>query len=179
MLSDNNARCGPRICEFASNSPLLLSRQAAAKTGTTNSRTDNLTLGYTPQIVTGVWTGNADRSPMIDVIGLTGAAPIWHDFMEAAFTQLSLHPVPFTPPPDVVVTSQCRTGGNFIQFGNEDLTVNPASSLPLCQLPDRGFMPVPCSQYPTSPGGFQPQCSTSSYYPNPQQYPQSNQAPPQ
>ena len=38
----------------------MLSRPAAAKTGTTNGYTDNWTEGYTPQLVTGVWVGNAD-----------------------------------------------------------------------------------------------------------------------
>jgi membrane peptidoglycan carboxypeptidase len=58
--------------------------QVAAKTGTTDRYVDNLTIGYTPNVVVGVWAGNADNSPMRNVIGITGAAPIWHSVMEFA-----------------------------------------------------------------------------------------------
>ncbi len=59
-------------------------RPAAAKTGTTNDFRDNWTVGYTTDFVMGVWAGNDDNSPMIDVSGITGAAPIWHDSMLVA-----------------------------------------------------------------------------------------------
>jgi len=58
--------------------------EVAAKTGTTDNFTDNWTLGYTPDVVVGVWTGNADNSPMVKSIGITGAAPIWHSIIEYA-----------------------------------------------------------------------------------------------
>lgn len=51
--------------------------QVAAKTGTTDSFKDNWTIGYTPDVVVGVWSGNADDSAMVNSIGITGAAPIW------------------------------------------------------------------------------------------------------
>ncbi len=57
--------------------------QVAAKTGTTDSFVDNWTIGYTSNFVVGVWSGNADNSPMDNrVVGITGAAPIWHDVIE-------------------------------------------------------------------------------------------------
>jgi len=59
-------------------------RPAAAKTGTTNDFRDNWTVGYTTDYVMGVWAGNDDNSPMINVSGITGAAPIWHDSMLVA-----------------------------------------------------------------------------------------------
>jgi len=54
-------------------------RPAAAKTGTSNEFRDNWTVGYTTDYVMGVWAGNNDNSPMINVTGVDGAAPIWHD----------------------------------------------------------------------------------------------------
>ncbi|HEX6554817.1 MAG TPA: transglycosylase domain-containing protein, partial [Ktedonobacteraceae bacterium] len=55
----------------------------AAKTGTTENFKDNWTMGYTPDVVVGVWTGNADGSEFNQgVVGITGAAPIWHDIIE-------------------------------------------------------------------------------------------------
>jgi membrane carboxypeptidase/penicillin-binding protein PbpC len=59
-------------------------RPAAAKTGTTSDFRDNWTVGYTTDYVMGVWAGNDDNSPMINVSGITGAAPIWHDSMLVA-----------------------------------------------------------------------------------------------
>jgi 1A family penicillin-binding protein len=56
-------------------------RPAAAKTGTTQDFRDNWTIGYTTDYVMGVWAGNDDNSPMINVTGVQGAAPIWHDSM--------------------------------------------------------------------------------------------------
>ncbi len=54
------------------------SSQVAAKTGTTDNFVDNWTIGYTPNVVVGVWAGNGDGTPMKDIVGITGAAPIWH-----------------------------------------------------------------------------------------------------
>jgi 1A family penicillin-binding protein len=78
ILKDNYARRST----FGAGSPLHLSRPAAAKTGTTQDWRDNWTVGYTPDLVVGVWAGNADNEPMRHVSGVTGAAPIWRDIME-------------------------------------------------------------------------------------------------
>jgi len=79
IMSDNVARTP----EFGPNSALKISRPAAVKTGTTNSWRDNWTLGFTKYLLAGVWAGNSDGHPMRGISGITGAAPIWHDFMEA------------------------------------------------------------------------------------------------
>ncbi len=85
ILSDNQAR----VPMFGSNSVLNLPFPAAAKTGTSNDFRDNWTLGYTPDLVTGVWFGNADYSPMINTSGLSGAAPVWSQFMQYAVPRLT------------------------------------------------------------------------------------------
>jgi len=43
-----------------------------------------LTIGYTDNVVVGVWAGNVNDSPMINVLGITGAAPIWHSVIMRA-----------------------------------------------------------------------------------------------
>lgn len=78
ILSDKEAR----IPTFGPNNVLELSRPAAVKTGTTDDYRDAWTIGYTPDLVAGVWVGNSDHKPMKGVYGSRGAAPIWHDFME-------------------------------------------------------------------------------------------------
>ncbi len=80
ILSDDTAR----IPSFGEGSVLRLTRPAAVKTGTTYDFHDNWTVGYTPDLAAGVWVGNADNEPMFQVSGISGAAPIWHDFMEMA-----------------------------------------------------------------------------------------------
>jgi 1A family penicillin-binding protein len=105
ILSDNAAR----LPEFGAASPLLLDRPAAAKTGTTSDFHDNWTVGYTPDLVAGVWVGNADNTAMRDVSGIAGAAPIWHDFMEAATRNVP--PRDFTQPPGIVHETICPGTG--------------------------------------------------------------------
>ena len=105
ILSDERAR----IPGFGRASPLALSRPAAAKTGTTSDWRDNWAVGYTPDLVTGVWVGNADNRPMRNVSGITGAAPIWHDFMEEALK--AAPPRAFPRPEGLVQAEVCSPMG--------------------------------------------------------------------
>lgn len=105
ILSDNAARTPA----FGPNSVLKLSRPAAVKTGTTNDYRDNWTIGYTPDLVTGVWVGNADNTAMQGISGVTGAGPIWHDFMEAALANRP--PIDFAQPNGIVQMEVCADSG--------------------------------------------------------------------
>ena len=87
------------------------SRPAAVKTGTTTDWRDNWTVGYTPDLVTGVWVGNADNSPMEQVSGVTGAGPIWHDFMETAL--LGRPALAFSRPEGLVQAEVCAISGKL------------------------------------------------------------------
>lgn len=146
VLSDNNAR----IPEFYDCNVLQLYansqqdcwdgnrgtvRPAAAKTGTTQNFRDNWTIGYTTDYVMGVWAGNDDNSPMYNVTGVQGAAPIWHDSMLLAEQG---HPIRnFTNPgglvratvtyPDGVQTSDWFLPGTVPHFSASP-TPGPASS---------------------------------------------------
>ncbi|MGC9333520.1 MAG: penicillin-binding transpeptidase domain-containing protein, partial [Anaerolineae bacterium] len=105
ILSDDEAR----IPSFGEGSALELGRPAAVKTGTTTDYRDNWTVGYTPDLVAGVWVGNADNEPMLGISGISGAAPIWHDFMEMA---LRGQPVqPFQRPEGLVEVEVCALSG--------------------------------------------------------------------
>lgn len=86
ILSDNNAR----TLAFGANS-LLNIGGVGVKTGTTDSKRDNWTFGYTPDFVIGVWVGNNDNSPMNPALtsGVTGAAPIWNKITQV---MLQNHP---------------------------------------------------------------------------------------
>jgi penicillin-binding protein 1C len=109
ILSDNEAR-SPM---FGLNSVLNLPFAAAAKTGTTNDYRDNWTLGYTPDLVTGVWVGNADYTPMQHSSGISGAAPIWAQFMQYAIQQLKEgNPTPFSQPKGITEKEICKLSGS-------------------------------------------------------------------
>ncbi|MEX2161332.1 MAG: transglycosylase domain-containing protein [Anaerolineales bacterium] len=106
ILSDNEAR-RPM---FGANSVLNLPFQVAAKTGTTDDFRDNWTLGYTPDLAVGVWVGNPDNAAMEGTSGLTGAAPIWSDFMQQAIG-LAGGPSWFVSPAGIVEEVICSVSG--------------------------------------------------------------------
>ena len=108
ILSDTKARAPM----FGANSILNLPFQAAAKTGTTNDYKDNWTLGYTPDLAVGVWVGNADNTPMVDTSGISGAAPIWAQYMTYAIPYLTNNsPSSFIRPPGIVDKVICALSG--------------------------------------------------------------------
>jgi 1A family penicillin-binding protein len=105
ILSDEVAR----LPSFGQGSSLELSRPAAVKTGTTTDYRDNWTVGYTPGLVVGVWVGNANNEPMREVSGISGAAPIWNDLMEAAVKGTPVRQ--FEQPEGLVEVEVCALSG--------------------------------------------------------------------
>jgi penicillin-binding protein 1C len=76
-------------------------RQAAAKTGTTNKFIDAWTVGYTPNLATGVWVGNSDAKEMKGKAdGSRVAAPIWQNYMKQALAEMPNES--FTPPEPII-----------------------------------------------------------------------------
>jgi membrane carboxypeptidase/penicillin-binding protein PbpC len=105
ILSDEEAR----MPSFGRFSALSIGRPAAAKTGTTTDWRDNWVVGYTPNLVVGVWVGNADNTPMVDITGLSGAGPIWNQFMRRVLRgQPELE---FERPPGLLNVEVCALSG--------------------------------------------------------------------
>ncbi len=103
ILSDNNAR----LSAFGPNSSLVIpGKTVSVKTGTSNDKRDNWTIGYTPSYVVVVWVGNNDNAPMNPYLtsGVTGAAPIWHEIM---VDLLKDRPDEVLPKPNSVVAIPC------------------------------------------------------------------------
>ena len=122
ILADNRARS----MIFGSSSPLILpeleNRPVAAKTGTSEDARDLWTIGYTTDLVVGVWVGNTDNSPTRGLDGVNSAARIWHDFMvrvhqDPTLSQVLLGPdgQPIAPefprPPGIVEAPVCVATG--------------------------------------------------------------------
>ena len=79
ILSDNSAR---EITFGAVNGLQVSGYQVAVKTGTTNEKKDNWTIGWTPNLLSVVWVGNNDNTPMGRIAsGVSGASPIWKRIM--------------------------------------------------------------------------------------------------
>ena len=78
ILSDRNARAST----FGLESWLATPYWAAAKTGTSKDMRDNWCAGYSRRYTVAVWVGNASGSPMHDVSGISGAAPVWREVMD-------------------------------------------------------------------------------------------------
>jgi penicillin-binding protein 1C len=89
VLSDRFARA----ITFGPDSVLNLPFSAAVKTGTSSNFRDTWTVGFSHDFLVATWVGNFDGSPMQQVSGSTGAAPLWQRIM------LRLHqnraPLPF------------------------------------------------------------------------------------
>jgi 1A family penicillin-binding protein len=108
ILSDDKARQPT----YGANSALVLAgRPAAVKTGTTDEYRDSWVVGYTPQLVTGVWVGNTNNTPMKDVLGVAGAGQIWHAFMAGALEGSPADKTPFKSPQGVQQGEVCALSG--------------------------------------------------------------------
>ena len=118
ILLDNNARSGA----FGPTSFLNVSGhpEVSVKTGTTNDRRDNWTIGYTQHAVAAVWVGNNDNTPMSGAVsGVSGASPIWNKIMKIVLDKAEKgaygkddegHAWP-SQPDNVVGTNICATTG--------------------------------------------------------------------
>lgn len=99
---------------FAPGGPLVIDRPAAVKTGTTQFLQDTWTVGYTPDLVVGVWVGNTDGTAMRQISGVVSAATIWHNFIIDAQKYLQLPPRDFVQPPGVAYGQVCGNDGWYI-----------------------------------------------------------------
>ncbi|MEB3233695.1 MAG: penicillin-binding protein 1C [Leptolyngbyaceae bacterium] len=105
MLSDRHARAR----SFGVDSVLSLPFDAAVKTGTSSNYRDTWTVGFTRDYTVATWVGNFDGTPMRQVSGVTGAAPLWNRIM------LHLHsdqdPAPLPPPSELAQRPICALSG--------------------------------------------------------------------
>ncbi len=104
ILSDDSARAPT----FGAGSILNIpNHTVAVKTGTTQDKRDNWTIGYTPSYVVAVWVGNNDNSPMSPYLesGNTGAAAIWNPIMTYLLTNKPNED--FARPDNIVAVPVC------------------------------------------------------------------------
>jgi penicillin-binding protein 1A len=113
-----------------------LPRPMAGKTGTTQDYRDAWFVGYTADLVAGVWLGNDDNAPMNRVTGGSLPAAIWHRFMLAA-----TRGTPVRPLPGIALAAQTAAappgGGGLI----DDILDLFRSSAPPAAAPGEGWPP--------------------------------------
>lgn len=105
ILSDNNARA-----PIFGSSLTISGHKAAVKTGTTNDNRDAWTIGYTPDLVMGVWVGNNDNTAMRNG-GVGMAGPIWRSAMTTMLSGKSN--TDFVRPSSIVEKTVCKSNGGI------------------------------------------------------------------
>ncbi len=109
ILSDTNLRSG--LFHTNLNLTQVPGYQIALKTGTTNDFVDAWTMGFTPNLVVGVWAGNNHREPLKSKAGsVLAAVPIWHDFISQALATNKFPNETFTPPDPIQVENPTVRG---------------------------------------------------------------------
>ncbi|MBU0636814.1 PBP1A family penicillin-binding protein [Patescibacteria group bacterium] len=133
VLSDNSARA----YIFGEQNYLTLGpRPVAAKTGTTNDYRDAWTIGFTPSLVTGVWVGNNNNSPMKrGADGSVVAAPLWHDYMQKV---LGDTPIEYFNQPKINKTGKPVLDGDI--EGKTVIKIDKASGLLATELTPINFI---------------------------------------
>lgn len=119
ILSDNQAR----TWAFGTGSTLEIpGYKVAVKTGTTNDKRDNWTVGYTPDFLVVVWVGNNDNSPMDPYLssGITGASPIWNRMMSYLLKNYSDSNHWYTKPENIIEKTCYFGKKEYFIKGTED-----------------------------------------------------------
>ncbi|MFH2033414.1 MAG: penicillin-binding protein 1A, partial [Candidatus Margulisiibacteriota bacterium] len=86
-----------------------IGRPAAAKTGTSQDMKDAWFIGFTPQLVAGVWVGNDDNRPMQRVAEVSVCPRIWKEFMKVAMQNYPVED--FVRPAGLVPVRICLSSG--------------------------------------------------------------------
>ncbi len=131
ILSDNTAR----TIAFGTRSALEIpGYKVAVKTGTTDNKKDNWTIGYTPEFLVAVWVGNNDNTPMNQQLasGITGAAPIWNRMMTYLLTEYSQKNTWFNKPDDIVEKTCYGSKTEYFLQGTEN---SPCQFVPTTPTP--------------------------------------------
>ncbi len=115
ILADNRARS----LSFGPNSPLVIpNHKVSVKTGTTDNKRDNWTIGYTPNLLVATWVGNNDNTPLSQALasGITGAAPIWNKIMVPLVEKVEDVGVVV---PDDIIAKQCFGYNAYFILGTD------------------------------------------------------------
>ena len=117
ILADNNARSA----SFGPNSALNIPGvRVSVKTGTTDNKRDNWTVGFTPDVLISTWVGNNDNAPLNPALasGVTGAAPMWNQLMTMMLEKTGSASAAIVPPS--VIKKYCVGMDRYFVRGTEN-----------------------------------------------------------
>ncbi|HEU5046930.1 MAG TPA: PBP1A family penicillin-binding protein [Rickettsiales bacterium] len=134
-------------------------RMIAGKTGTTSDYKDAWFIGFTPNLVTGVWVGNDDSKPMKKVSGGSLPASIWREFMSASLKKEPVMEIPMQGGPDLL--------NRLLPWLSPSQPLTPPGAANA--VPQPTPMPHPAQQPSQQPPQSQPQAQPAQ--------PQDNRAP--
>jgi penicillin-binding protein 1A len=156
----------------------VIGRPAAGKTGTTSSFRDAWFVGFTPDLVTAVWLGNDDYTPMNESYGGNIPARIWARFMKAALAGTPPHDFPF-PLDEVEKVAGCGRGSEYYlkgtesqsgcgsTYGSQDPTVDTAGAVQPSVPPADAMPPDELPTLPPSPSPLPSPSPIDSESPSP------------
>ena len=153
ILADGSTQC----ITFGCGGLGLPGRASAQKTGTSepfvNSRAigDTWAFGYTPDLVAGVWAGNADNSPMVNITSTRISWRVWRDFMTFAHDYLNIAPSRFAQsggiesrelcwPSGMLPSEHCPQARRYSGLYASDVLAGPSEDLEALQ--DTWWQPV-------------------------------------
>ncbi len=130
ILSNILADRGARAQAFGPNSILNIpGHTVSVKTGTSDNKRDNWTIGYTPSYLVATWVGNNDNSPMSQALasGITGATPIWNRIMTMLLIK---NPDEKIATPANIVQKYCIGRNEYFVKGTENTVSCGAAPVP-------------------------------------------------
>lgn len=120
ILSDILADANARKIEFGLDTPLRINgSKVSVKTGTTDNKRDNWTVGFTSKFLVATWVGNNDNTPMNPALasGITGAAPMWNKLIYMMLDRTGTPSALMMP--DNVVKKYCAGQERYFVRGTE------------------------------------------------------------
>ena len=93
VARDMNAMLGRVVTNGSGGRAKIPGWEIAGKTGTSQNWRDAWFIGFTSNLVTGVWMGNDNNKPMAHITGGSMPAQTWHDIMEAVLKDYSPTPI--------------------------------------------------------------------------------------
>lgn len=140
------------VTETGTGRAARIDRPSAGKTGTTSDYRDAWYIGYTPDLVTGVWVGNDDNTPMKKVTGSGLPAQIWHDFMATTLKGQPVSALPAPPSRGLGLDNLWDRIGRLFGGGARNETPTQVPTPQAAPVPQA----APASSYAPSPSASEP-----------------------
>ena len=146
------------VIEHGTGMAANIGKPAAGKTGTTDDYKDAWFVGYTPNVVMGVWVGNDDNTKMGGLTGGTVPALIWRDIMRVAAESVGSDNFQY---PDIVLDGNGKKTNSKLtstdRVNSESDSNNQSDEVPMSVITQPVSKPINVEPTPVT----QPQSTTA------------------